>query len=53
MTTHVRGGVGAFVADEKLYLIVYLGAQPYYFDKHRDEALAVIRGARVAGRTGA
>lgn len=48
------GGItGAFVADEKLYLIVYLGAQPYYFDKHRDEALAVIRGARVAGRTGA
>ncbi len=42
------GGItGAFVANEKLYLIVYLGAKPYYFDKHRDEALAIIRGARV------
>lgn len=42
------GGItGAFVADDKLYLIVYLGAQPYYFDKHRDEALAVIRGATI------
>ncbi len=42
------GGItGAFVADDKLYLIVYLGARPYYFEKHRDEALAIIRGARI------
>ena len=42
------GGItGAFVTGDKLYLIVYLGAQPYYYDKHRDEALAIIRGARI------
>jgi len=42
------GGItGAFVADDKLYLILYLGAQPYYFDKHRDEALSIIRGASI------
>jgi len=42
------GGItGAFVSNEKLYLIVFLGAKPYYFDKHLDEALAIIRGARV------
>lgn len=42
------GGIsGAFIADGKLYLIVYLAARPHYFDKHRDEALAVIRGAHI------
>jgi hypothetical protein len=40
------GGIaGAFVTDDKLYLITFLGAQPYYFKKHRDEALFIIRGA--------
>ena len=39
------GIVGAFVADAKLYLITFLGAQPYYFEKHRDEALMIIQGA--------
>jgi hypothetical protein len=38
---------GGFVADSKLYLIVFLGAKPYYFEKHRDEVLAIIRGARI------
>lgn len=41
------GLTGAFVSGEQLYLIVYLGARPYYFDKHRDEALAIIRGATI------
>jgi len=42
------GGItGAFVANDKLYLLVYFGAQPYYFDKHRDEALAIIRSASI------
>jgi hypothetical protein len=39
------GIVGAFVVAGKLNLVVFLGAKPYYFDKHKDEALAVIRGA--------
>jgi len=42
------GGIaGGFVADNKLYLMVFLGAKPYYFEKHRDEVLAIIRGARI------
>lgn len=42
------GGItGAFIADEKLYMVIYIGARPYYFDKHKDEALAIIRGARI------
>ena len=42
------GGIaGAFIVEGNLNLVVFLGAKPYYFDKHKDEALAVIRGARV------
>jgi len=36
-----------FTADEKLYVIWYFAADPYYFDKHRDVAEAVIRSARL------
>lgn len=42
-----RGVVGAFVVAERLYLILYLGAEPYYYGKHLDEALVIIKGARV------
>ncbi len=42
------GGVaGAFVADDELYVMIFLGAKPYYYEKHRQEALAVIRGASL------
>ena len=41
------GIVGAFTVEGQLNLIVFLGAKPYYFEKHRDEALAIIRGASV------
>ena len=42
-----RGISGAFVRQAHLYLVIYLAADPYYFDKHRAEALAVIRSARL------
>jgi len=42
-----RGSVGAFVHDAKLYMIIYLAAQPFYYDKHRDEAEAIIKSARI------
>ena len=42
-----KGLVGAFVVAEQLYLIFYLGAEPYYYEKHLDEALVIIKGARV------
>ena len=42
------GGIaGAFVYKKKLYLIVFLGARPYYFDRYKDEALAIIQGAKI------
>lgn len=42
-----RGVAGAFVASERLYLVCYLGAVPYYYEKHLQSALAIIKGVRV------
>ena len=42
-----KGVAGALVVTEKLYLIFFLGAEPYYYQKHLDEALVIIKGARV------
>ena len=42
-----RGITGAVIEDKKLYLIFFLGAEPYYYEKHIDEALVIIKGARV------
>ncbi len=42
-----RGMVGAFVHDAELYMIIYLAAQPFYYDEHRDEAEAIIKSARI------
>ena len=44
-----RGVVGAIVAGEKLYLVLFLGAEPYYYDKLVGEALEIIKSARVVG----
>ena len=42
------GGVaGAFIAEARLNLIIYLAARPYYYEKHLDEAMAVIRSATL------
>lgn len=41
------GIAGAFVSSQELYLIIYMAATPYYFEKHRDEALVIIRGATL------
>jgi hypothetical protein len=40
-----KGQIGAFVADEKLYTVWYIAADPYYFDKHSATAEAVIKSA--------
>jgi hypothetical protein len=42
-----KGVAGALVVSERLYLIFYLGAEPYYYEKHLDEAMVIIKGARV------
>lgn len=42
-----NGVVGGFIADDRLYMVVYLAAVPYYFEKHKDAAMAVIESARL------
>jgi hypothetical protein len=40
-----NGIVGAFIANDKLYLVYFIGAVPYYYDKHAAEAEAIIKSA--------
>ena len=40
-----KGVSGAFVVEDRLNMILYFGAYPYYYEKHYDEALVVIKGA--------
>lgn len=42
-----KGLVGAFTANEKLYVMYFLGATPHYYDKHVAEAEAVIKSATI------
>lgn len=44
-----RGLVGSFIADDTLYMMLYFGAEPYYYEKHLAEAEAIITGARLVG----
>lgn len=44
-----RGVTGAMIVDEKLYLVVFLAAVPYYYEKHLDEAVQIIKSSRVSG----
>jgi len=42
-----RGLTGAFIHEQQLYLLMYFGAEPYYYEKHHDEAEALIKSARI------
>lgn len=42
-----RGITGVLIVEKKLYLIFFLGAEPYRYDKHIDEALVVIQAAHI------
>ena len=42
-----KGLVGAFLANEKLYVVYFLGATPYYYGKHITEAEAIIKSATI------
>lgn len=46
-----KGIVGAFIVDEKLNVMWYVGADPYYYDKHLAAAEAIIKSARLAPPT--
>lgn len=41
------GVAGGFVDNDQLYLVIFIAAEPYYFDKHRAAAEAVIGSARL------
>ena len=43
-----KGVVGAFIASEQLYVMWYIAADPYYYDKHLSDAEAVIQSATLA-----
>lgn len=42
-----EGFAGGFVADEKLYLVIFLGAHPYYSEKNRHAAESILQSARL------
>lgn len=44
-----KGTVGSFVANDHLYMIWYFGAHPYYYEKHQEQAEAIIQSARLEG----
>lgn len=46
-----KGLAGSFIANDTLYLMLYFGADPYYYDKHLAEAEAVITSARLLSAT--
>ena len=42
-----KGTVGAFVANEKLYTVWYIAADPHYHGKHAAAADTIIKSARL------
>ena len=43
-----RGRAGAFVENQALYLMLYVGTKRHYFDKHWDSALETMKTARLS-----
>lgn len=43
-----RGRAVAFVQDQELYLMLYVGTTLHYFDKHWESALATMNTARLS-----
>ena len=46
-TPRYKGMAGAFIADDKLYFMYFLGATPYYYEKYREQAEATIKSATL------
>ena len=44
---YYRGTIGAFIANERLYLMMYIAADPYYYEKHQARAEQIIASARL------
>lgn len=47
-----KGLVGSFIADDRLYMMMYVAADPHYFDRHLADAEAIITGARLPAAGG-
>lgn len=43
-----KGVAGTLIVGNKLYTIIFIGAEPYYYTESVDEATALIKSARVA-----
>lgn len=43
-----KGLAGAFIANNELYVLLYVAADPYYYGKHLPEAESIIKTARLA-----
>ena len=46
-----RGLVGAFIVDDTLYMVIFLAADPHYYDKHLASAEAIIKSATLSTKT--
>lgn len=44
-----KGLAGSFIVDDTLYMMLYFGAEPYYYEKHLADAEHLITGARLPG----
>ncbi len=42
-----KGTAGAFVSTERLHMAVFLGVEPFCYEKPLDEALVIIKRARA------
>jgi hypothetical protein len=42
-----RGMVGAFIAEERLYMIIFLAAEPYYYGKHKEDVTEILNSATI------
>lgn len=42
-----KGVAGTLIAGNRLYAIIFIGAEPYYYSESLDEATALIKSARI------
>ena len=49
--TEYRGSVGTFVDDNEMFMVIFLAADPPYYDKYAERADAIIKSATLTVRT--
>ena len=43
-----HGVVGAFIVEARLYMMIFLAAEPYYYGKHIEDVLKILDSATIA-----